>query len=35
VQMTWKKMSPQAHALALELPMTAEARALVEEALAG
>ncbi|UYG07591.1 DUF4202 domain-containing protein [Halomonas sp. M4R1S46] len=35
VQMTWKKMSPQAHALALGLPMTAEARALVEEALAG
>ncbi|MDN3555771.1 DUF4202 domain-containing protein [Halomonas maura] len=35
VQMTWKKMSPQAHGLALELPMTAEARALVEEALAG
>lgn len=35
VQMTWKKMSPPAHALALELPMTAEARALVEEALAG
>ncbi|RTQ99153.1 DUF4202 domain-containing protein [Halomonas nitroreducens] len=34
VQMTWKKMSPRAHALALELPMTAEARALVEEALA-
>ncbi len=35
VQMTWKKMSPQAHALALSLPMTAESRALVEEALAG
>ena len=35
VQMTWKKMSPQAHALALGLPMTDEARALVEEALAG
>ncbi|PRY72982.1 DUF4202 domain-containing protein [Halomonas ventosae] len=35
VQMTWKKMSPQAHELALGLPMTAEARGLVEEALAG
>jgi len=35
VQMTWKKMSPRAHALALGLPMTAEARGLVEEALAG
>ncbi|TDO15352.1 MULTISPECIES: DUF4202 domain-containing protein [Halomonas] len=35
VQMTWKKMSPRAHELALELPMTAEARGLVEEALAG
>ncbi|MDR9438925.1 MAG: DUF4202 domain-containing protein [Halomonas sp.] len=35
VQMTWKKMSPQAHELALALPMTTEARGLVEEALAG
>lgn len=35
VQMTWKKMSPQAHELALGLPMTDEARGLVEEALAG
>ncbi|WFM71123.1 DUF4202 domain-containing protein [Halomonas sp. CKK8] len=35
VQMTWKKMSPRAHELALGLPMTAEARGLVEEALAG
>ncbi|PMR69094.1 DUF4202 domain-containing protein [Halomonas heilongjiangensis] len=35
VQMTWKKMSPRAHELALGLPMAPEARALVEEALAG
>jgi hypothetical protein len=35
VQKTWKKMSPRAHELALGLPMSAEARALVEEALAG
>lgn len=35
VQMTWKKMSPDAHALALTLPMTDEARRLVEEALVG
>ncbi|MEQ6917704.1 DUF4202 domain-containing protein [Halomonas aquatica] len=35
VQKTWRKMSPRAHELALELPMTADARALVEEALAG
>lgn len=35
VQMTWKKMSPRAHELALGLPMSGEARALVEEALAG
>ncbi|MCE8026867.1 MULTISPECIES: DUF4202 domain-containing protein [Halomonadaceae] len=35
VQMTWKKMSPKAHELALTLPMSAEARAVVEEALAG
>lgn len=34
VQMTWKKMSPGAHELALGLPMSDEARALVEEALA-
>lgn len=34
VQMTWKKMSPRAHELALGLPMSGEARALVEEALA-
>ncbi|MCC5882259.1 MAG: DUF4202 domain-containing protein [Halomonas sp.] len=35
VQMTWKKMSPRAHELALQLPMSAEARTVVEEALAG
>ncbi|MCE9682438.1 DUF4202 domain-containing protein [Halomonas alkalisoli] len=35
VQMTWKKMSPRAHELALELPMSDEAKGLVEEALAG
>ncbi|MBS9405016.1 DUF4202 domain-containing protein [Halomonas sp. TRM85114] len=35
VQMTWKKMSPRAHELALGLPMSDEARGLVEEALAG
>ncbi|EWH01383.1 DUF4202 domain-containing protein [Halomonas sp. BC04] len=35
VQKTWGKMSPRARELALELPMTDEARALVEEALAG
>ncbi|MGR4066546.1 DUF4202 domain-containing protein [Halomonas sp. LR3S48] len=35
VQMTWKKMSPRARELALELPMSDEARAVVEEALAG
>jgi hypothetical protein len=34
VQMTWKKMSPRAHELALGLPMSDEARGLVEEALA-
>ena len=33
VQMTWKKMSPKAHELALGLPMSDEARGLVEEAL--
>ncbi|MCG6658863.1 DUF4202 domain-containing protein [Halomonas campisalis] len=35
VQKTWKKMSPRAHELALGLPMSKEARGLVEEALAG
>ncbi|MFO8045704.1 MAG: DUF4202 domain-containing protein [Halomonas sp.] len=35
VQMTWKKMSPTAHELALGLPMGDKARSLVEEALAG
>ncbi|WP_192035579.1 DUF4202 domain-containing protein [Halomonas sp. YLGW01] len=35
VQKTWKKMSPGAHELALGLPMSDEARRLVEEALAG
>lgn len=35
VQKTWKKMSPRAHELALGLPMSDEARTLVEEALAG
>ena len=35
VQMTWKKMSPKAHELALGLPMSPAARSLVEEALAG
>lgn len=34
VRMTWKKMSPRAHELALGIPMSDEARALVEEALA-
>lgn len=34
VRKTWQKMSPAAHKLALELPMTPEARALVEKALA-
>ncbi len=34
LRMTWKKMSPKAHELALGLPMSEEARALVEEALA-
>lgn len=34
VQMTWKKMSPKAHELALGLPMSPAARSLVEEALA-
>lgn len=35
VQKTWRKMSPQAHELALALPMSDSARAVVEEALAG
>lgn len=35
VQKTWGKMSPRARELALELPMSDEARGLVEEALAG
>lgn len=35
LRMTWKKMSPRAHQLALGLPMSEEARALVEEALRG
>lgn len=34
VRKTWQKMSPAAHRLALELPMTPESRALVEQALA-
>lgn len=34
VQKTWRKMSPRAHELALALPMSGSARALVEEALA-
>jgi len=32
---TWRKMSTDAHQLALELPMSTEMRAAVEEALAG
>lgn len=35
VQKTWAKMSPQARVLALALPMSEEARAVVEEALSG
>ncbi|KAA0010392.1 DUF4202 domain-containing protein [Billgrantia pellis] len=35
VQKTWGKMSPRARELALTLPMSDEARAVVEEALAG
>ena len=35
VQKTWAKMSPRAHELALALPMDGDARAVVEEALAG
>lgn len=34
VQKTWRKMSPQAHALALELPMSSTSAAIVKEALA-
>lgn len=34
VQKTWRKMSPRAHELALALPMSGSASALVEEALA-
>lgn len=33
VQMTWRKMSPRAHALALKLPMSNASLALVKEAL--
>ena len=33
LQKTWKKMTPQARAVALTLPMSAELRALVEKAL--
>ncbi|WP_027965611.1 DUF4202 domain-containing protein [Halomonas halocynthiae] len=33
VRKTWQKMSPAAHRLALELPMTEESRRLVEKAL--
>ncbi len=33
LQKTWKKMSPQAHALALELELDADDRALIERAL--
>ncbi|BBI52010.1 hypothetical protein HORIV_44310 [Vreelandella olivaria] len=33
VQMTWRKMSPRAHELALQLPMSDASLALVKEAL--
>ena len=33
LQKTWRKMTPQAHAVALTIPMTPECRALVERAL--
>lgn len=33
IQKTWRKMSPQAHELALGLPMSADSAALVKEAL--
>ena len=35
LQKSWRKMTPQAHAIALTIPMTPECRALVEKALAG
>jgi hypothetical protein len=35
LQKTWRKMTPQAHQIALTMPMTAECRAIVEKALAG
>ncbi|WP_290653203.1 DUF4202 domain-containing protein [Aquisalimonas sp.] len=35
VRKTWRKMSPRARDLALEIPMAFEARQVVEEALAG
>ena len=35
LQKTWRKMTPQAHQIALTIPMTTECRALVEKALAG
>lgn len=34
VQKTWRKMTPQGHALALQLPLPADAQALVSKALA-
>lgn len=33
VRKTWKKMSPEGHALALQLPLTAADQAIIEEAL--
>jgi hypothetical protein len=35
LQKTWKKMTPRARDIALSLPMSADCRALVEQALAG
>ena len=35
LQKSWRKMTPQAHEIALTIPMTPECRALVEKALAG
>jgi hypothetical protein len=35
LQKTWRKMSPQGQQAALQLPLSGEARALVEKALAG
>ena len=35
LQKTWRKMTPQAHEIALTLPMSPEQHALVEKALAG